>query len=669
MRKIFTLIVLIITFSGCAYFNTFYLAKKNFNEAEKKRLDNKGVVIGSTKTQYNAAIKWASGILENHMDSKYVDDSLYIIGMSYFYQQDFLKARTKFDELLGAFPESELALTAQYFKAKSLIELDFTDEAVLILLELINSDNPSVSGLAGLTIAEISLENEDWEELLNASQKVIDLAPNDDEKVTAIYYKSKALYELGRYEDCTAELIELANSKIDSELKFNINTLLALSEAQLEKFDVAMSYLESMQNRGEFSDYAPRIRLQIGNIYEFQNDDEMAMDTYRKLAGDFPDSLAAKEAWYNVGKILIRDLSNAEEAKNAFDMVKKGSARTNASWFVEAGIKSVQIDSMMARIEKIEDIEEKFEDFKRNSNTSQLGTSDTEQETATENAFADSAETRTDLEGISDSSNDMAFNYAESIGRVRFSLAELYNYSFERPDSALVQYRLIISEATGTEYEVKSDYFLQIYELRESGKYSDEADNDLMMKMIEKYPDSGFTQELKVILGLIEKPPEVKAYMEAEHAYTSGESPDTYLPLYQAVIDKYPNTKSTYQARFFIAYAYEHYVGDMETALQMYEALSEEAVNINSETYINLAIEKLRMLEQKEDLLREVNESIAYYNMRIEELEKGTRLEEPTGSGVTASDAGVSQTNGNGYTGMNKIRARNARIRSRYYKN
>ena len=305
-------------------------------------------------------------ILENHKNSRYVDDSLYMIGMSYYYQKEYLKARTKFDELSGAFPESELAPTALYFKAKCLVELDLTDDAITLLLDIVDSKNRSISGLAGLTIAEISLNNEDWEELLNASQRVIDLNPIPEELVEAMYYKGKALYQLERYEECTETLQKLTNTTIESELRFNINSLLALSNAKLDKYDEAMTYLESMENRGEFSDYAPRIRLQIGTIYELQENEEMAIDTYRKLAGDFPDSLAAKEAWYNIGKILIQDLSQARDAKEAFDMVKEGSARTNESWFVEAQIKSVQIDSLIARIERIEELLEENDDTVKN---------------------------------------------------------------------------------------------------------------------------------------------------------------------------------------------------------------------------------------------------------------------------------------------------------------
>ena len=55
----------------------------------------------------------------------------------------------KFDELLLAFPESELAETAMFFKAKSLVELNQEDEAMLLFLDLAESDDPKIPAESG----------------------------------------------------------------------------------------------------------------------------------------------------------------------------------------------------------------------------------------------------------------------------------------------------------------------------------------------------------------------------------------------------------------------------------------------------------------------------------------------------------------------------------------
>ncbi|HDY87110.1 MAG TPA: tetratricopeptide repeat protein, partial [bacterium] len=514
---------------SCAYFNTFYLTKKNFNDGEFQRLREKGKLNTKAKTSYNDAILRGSEILDKYRTSKYVDDSLYYIGMSYYHLEQFIDARTKFDELIRAFPESEFVPSATYYKAKSLIELGQNEEARDMLLELMDSDKPTVTGLAALAITEESFKIGDWDELFNSSQKVIDIEPDKEVLYKAIYYKGESLYQLEQYEECVETLSELRDKKIESELRFRVNSRIALSEAKLGKYDEAMLYLGNMENKGEFSIYAPRIRLEIGSIHEIQGDDELAIDTYLKMAGDYPDSLAAKEAWYRIGKIRIKDLSKADEAKEAFEMVKKGKAKTNAFWTVEAELKSAQIDSMNARFEEIKKIKDDN----------------------------------------------------EALARVRFSLAEIYSYSFDRADSALTQYKLIIAESPDSEFAIKSEYFLGLNELQSSEKFSEESDKALMMEIIEKYPESEFTQELKVYLGIIEKSAEIKALLVAEHSRLSGQDPEVYIPLYQEVVDNFQKTKSAYQARFNIAYFYEHDVGDRDKAFELYEELADETPTVN----------------------------------------------------------------------------------------
>ncbi len=613
LRILATVFLILSLLSGCAYFNTFYLAKKNFNDAERIRNRDKGVVSSETKKFYTEAINWSYDLLERYRDSKYVDDSLYIIGVSNYYQEQYFEARIKFEELLNGFPESYFAPKAQYYMAKCLAESEQEDNAKIIFAELMNSDNRDVSGLAGVAIAEINYRNEEWDELLVAAERVIDLDPNDEERARAVYYKGEALYHLERYEECANSLRAITKQKVESELRFKINSLLALTIAKIGNFNDAMTYLTAMQNKGEFKEYAPRIRFQIGKIYEMQGDDENAIDTFTKLAGDFPDSLSAKEAWYSIGILLLKDLSKVDEAQDGFKNVKQGKAKTTSSWFVEAELKSNQIDSLKVKLERIN----------RNQDD------------------------------------------PETLARLRFSLAETYTYSFDHPDSALTQYRLIMEELPGSSFAIKSEYFLGLHELRAGGSYSEETEKSLKLEIIEKYPESDFTQDLKVTLGLIEKPPDVRALLEAELSRMSGDDSEMYLELFSQVIDTFPGTKSAYRARFLLAYYSEHDVGDWESAADLYQALADETPNANSEEFVKLAQEKMKFFAEEEKILEEIGKSIAYYESVIDAIESGESRTEAAAE--ITPDAGSVESSGVAYTGFRKLRERNARIRSRYY--
>lgn len=598
-----------LVFNGCAYFNAYYLAQKNFKDGEYARKRNDGVADQKAISKYNTAVKWSKEILDKYEGSRYVDDSMYIIGLSYYYKNEFVLARTQLDELLSAYPESEYIEEAKYYKARSYMGLEQDDNARNVLNELIKSDNRSIMGRAGLALAEISSNNEKWDELLDGAQTVIDTEPEKKELITATVFKGEALYQLERYEECLTVLEKLGVFKIDPFLRFRTNTRIAQSKAKLGYYDEGLKYLTDMENRGEYASYAPKIRLEIGYIYELQENYDLAVDTYKKMAGDFPDSLAAKDAWYRVGNIIIRDFENAEEAKEAYNMVGEPPKGAQESWFVDAKIKSTQIDSMIARIEQIKNLKD---DVKARTGT-------------------------------------------------RFSLAELYTYSFNRPDSALTQYRLILSEAPDTEYAVMSDYYIRMDERMKNGQYSNDIEHEIIMEIIELYPDSEFTGKLRTYIGVEDNTPHVLALKKAETARESDQNREEYIPLYQAVVDSFPGTRSSYQARYVLAYSYEHDAEDMDKAMEYYESLASETPTFFSREYIEKAREKLTYYKEEPKLLEEINEYIAGYESR---KESGT-----LGMETIVQPVETSPGADNGYTGLRRIRERNARIRSRYFTN
>ncbi|MFC1607886.1 tol-pal system YbgF family protein [Candidatus Latescibacterota bacterium] len=606
------LFIAVSLFSGCAYFNTFFMANRNFKLAERQyEREPTEETLLVNRTKYKDAIENAALVVRDYPESKFIDDSLFIIGVSYYRTEDYNRALIKFNEILTAFPDGEFSGEAKYYKALTFIEIQKYEDARLLLNELITgSDSRSLKGRAGLALVDIALRDKLWDELLVAAQNAIDSDPEDKTLFQAIVYKGQALFELERYEECAEAMKGLLENKLETDIKLNANLQLAFAQAKLGSFDESLEYLDNMQGKGEFADSAPYIRLQMGKMLELKGDDIQAMETYRNLAGDYPDSLSSKEAWYRVGILTLKDLSNAESAKEAFNNVLLNKASAEADWLLDTPTKLEQIDAMAIL-----------------------------------------------LEGIEATSEDSVKR-----AQTRFSLAELYTFSFDRPDSAFNQYRLIREEAPETDFAVRSEYFLGLDELRREDRYSDETDRKLMESVIEKYPESSFAQQLKVHLGLIESPPEVIAFVAAEHAMLTGEEPDVYMPMYRAVTDSFPDTKIGSQALFTMAYHYEHDVGDSDKAFELYTELSEKEETVYNKEYVQLAGDKLAHAKEEETILREIKKNIAYLIFARSEME-----EESVSGGSAEADDEAEEADE--LTGYRKIRARNARIRSRYYTN
>ena len=606
------LVAVIFAVADCAYFNAFYLASKNYKNGERLRKNAGGVADAEAKRSYTEAVKWAREVIAQYPDSRYIDDSLFIIGMSRYYSNDYVVARSQFDELLKNFPDSEYADEARFYRARCFIELNQFENARMALAEIIKTENRSMKGRAGLALAEIALLSESWDELLAGAQAVIDTDPENRELNQATFYKGEALYQLDRFDEAITALGSIGDRNIDSELRFQINTRLAQSKARLGKYDEGLTHLTSLQNRGEFAPFAPRIRYEIAFIQELRGDAELAIDTYKKMAADFPDSLPSKRAWFRVGEILLADLANADQAKDAYLKVGQAPANSRDSCFVVAKIKTAWIDTMKARQDRIERLKDNLDE-------------------------------RT---------------------KTRFSLAELYTYSFQRPDSALSQYSYILNESPKSEYAVMSEFYTRRYELEKNGTVDENAERTFIHGIIDKYPDSEFSGKLRSFIGMENTSPAVVALKTAEDAMYSGKKPEEYIPLYQVVADSFPGTVSAYRARYVLAYSYEHELNDMEKALELYNELAHETPNYFNEDFVRLAREKLTFYEKEPELLAQIEKYIADYKaMQVETQAELAAVADGSASMPESSSSVIDAE----YTGYRKIRSRNARIRSRYY--
>src|SRR3972149_3656590 len=124
-RALILVLLSVVLGNGCAYFNTFYHARKAFKEGEgtHKNAPRQGSAITAGKVSYERAIEKANKIVEKHPNSKYHDDALFLIGICYFRINNFTKSEAAFRELLAVHPKSDLAEESQLSLARCRIEL------------------------------------------------------------------------------------------------------------------------------------------------------------------------------------------------------------------------------------------------------------------------------------------------------------------------------------------------------------------------------------------------------------------------------------------------------------------------------------------------------------------------------------------------------------------
>ncbi|HOQ80892.1 MAG TPA: tetratricopeptide repeat protein, partial [Candidatus Cloacimonadota bacterium] len=124
------LLGIVLFFTSCAYYNTFYNAKKYFESAQKKPLTNRNKPSANAIEEYNKVIKKCGVILTDYKDSKWADDALFLLAKALYYRgNNELQALEKAEDLIKFYPDSPFVPESHILIARINYTLYKKDEA------------------------------------------------------------------------------------------------------------------------------------------------------------------------------------------------------------------------------------------------------------------------------------------------------------------------------------------------------------------------------------------------------------------------------------------------------------------------------------------------------------------------------------------------------------
>jgi TolA-binding protein len=360
----YLLIPLILFFlSGCVYYNTFFLAKRKFEEAEKSQKDNarKSVKQGQSRggqpgrggrpgqpgrgddspgqrvsrvsqqerMLYDDAIKKASKVLKFHPDSRWADDALWLIGKAYFNMGDYLQADRKFKELVTNHPESKFADESYFFMGLSQIELGRAEQA-LDAFNRLKSDFPKSDYIDDVYFArgKIARNEGEYGNAVDLFNEYLQKFPKGDSAAEARYYSGQCIEETGDYYGAYLAYSDVSKYKPSKQLYFDATLAAASAALKTDSISVGMEILDELAGDEKYFEYSARIQLKIAEGFRLQGKIDEAIETYTQVTGESPRSLESAEAYYRLGLIYQTDLFDLEKAKDAFS---KSQSENSAS--------------------------------------------------------------------------------------------------------------------------------------------------------------------------------------------------------------------------------------------------------------------------------------------------------------------------------------------------
>jgi TolA-binding protein len=541
-----TLALTALLLGGCgAYFNTFYNAKKAFNEAESERKKTKpGEQERIQISKYNEAAEKALKVVEDHPNSKYYDDAVYVLGVSYYYAKDFARAERRFREILTNYPDSKFARDSRLYLAKSMLAQDDEDEAMGIFENLFTGDlDRQFKTEAALALGEYHFNAGNYEQSNRYFLAVRDSLGNDQQKRTAQLFIADGLLNEFLWDDALTAYLQVLGMNPTADQKYHALYNAATAAYRLQQIKTGQDYLTTLADDELYFDSLSVLRLRIAEGYDWENDLDRAVEMYEKVAEEGRRNNLKAEANLNLGLIHQFEFDELAKAKEYYDKAVN-DARSS-----EYGQQALQLSSDIGKLETFS------QNIEIDSTTSQ------------------------------DKIDEAAYT--------QYQLAELYWFQLRKPDTAMLEMQYIV-DSFPTAYDAPKAMIALAQMAWEQDADSSRGDS-ILQAVLEQYPHSDFIPqalELLDLKGTAADTGYAEYYLNKAEDFYLQENIDSAKHYYRKIVDDFPDSKYYLQARFADIWLDEQYRSPGDSSI--YYAYQAFADSFQGSEWANLARNRLQ---------------------------------------------------------------------------
>ena len=317
MKKLLILIS-VMMFYSCAYFNTYYNAKKYYKEARKASEKNTAKRISQEELKnYELTVEKCKAVIREFPDSRYVDDSLLLMAKSYYYMGDYENSKINLEELLRRYPESNLRYDALLWSGRAawnLGQYSIAEDGITKVLNETKDKKILSSGYEML--AEIYRDKNEPGKELEYLKKIKTYSKSNQQKAETVFRIGIIQKESGMFEESiesfqkvegylpSAELVQSAKMEYTRVLKSTGRT------------EEALDVLQAMFDSPRFKKIRGIIEIEMADISYREGDIEGAIERYGSIGIKYPKNIASGLAWNNLGDIHMYPESETEDIIN-----------------------------------------------------------------------------------------------------------------------------------------------------------------------------------------------------------------------------------------------------------------------------------------------------------------------------------------------------------------
>lgn len=662
-RQIFPIILISISFTSCAYFNTYYNTKKYYKEAlEENRKRTTERPSASERQKFDQTISQASKVLQLHPNSKYVDDALLIIGESFYHIEEYRKAERKFQELLELFPNSGFVEEAKLWLAKTQMQLNHYDVAQTEFIAMSkNAKKEKIRGEAQFWLGEVFWLQEKYTEANRELNKALMQVDDDQLKINTYKRLGECYLKLETFHQAAESFHQAAKLSKNLDLQFELNIQYAKALNAAGESDQAIEILGKLIEANDQHKQIGMAKLELANSYFAMHADEKAIELYNEIVDLHPRTTAAAGAYLALAQYDEKKLQNYEAAEKNYTQVKLQDAKSEYAEIANKSAANIkELTNIRNEITRLQGLlltpeEKKIQQNKnlqngeidddsaitgqalkrKNSSDKSSETSNLQDEFSNRQKRkllpeeADALKNKSNLkEELPDRQQELNESTSQAndlkqqeaplsamqidsinvlITQKKIELAELFLFRFEIADSALFYYLEAISGSKSREYRALAFYSIaQIYDkILNVSVVHDSVLKILANNYLQTPQGKAASQKLGIERRASQQAPLAQTFENAQNLLFEQGKPQAAVNKLREILAEKPDQNLKMQTIYTLGWICENKLQDNKQALSYYNQLiiefpsSEYAKNVKKK--INAVEQEKKQQESKAD--------------------------------------------------------------------
>ena len=251
-------LVLLLVLAGCAKYNTFYNARRAFDDAEHVREEaiknhqDPPEPAGAQLQDYQEAIHKAQKILDDYPGHSLTDDALFLQAKAHNRLSSFRQSIKKLDLLFLNFPASEYMEEAIYIQALNYLMIGAVDRSQEFLDQLAREYPDSKFQSETLKVSgDNAYALEDWEGAARSYELYLQEHRQDANADRIGVKLAECYWELEEYQKASEFLRMVQENTTSQELAFRARLLLARVHVRLGDFEVVEALARELEEEAE----------------------------------------------------------------------------------------------------------------------------------------------------------------------------------------------------------------------------------------------------------------------------------------------------------------------------------------------------------------------------------------------------------------------------------